>query len=71
MTRGQDDLTIDLIDYSVDSNNPKQGRTIPTDLIVLSASEADCLAHDRVLEEITKASKKTALWAESSNEKTA
>ncbi|MBJ7379931.1 MAG: DNA polymerase III subunit epsilon [Polynucleobacter sp.] len=71
MTRGQDDLTIDLIDYSVDSNNPKQGRTIPTDLIVLSASEADCLAHDRVLEEIAKASKKTALWAESSNEKTA
>jgi DNA polymerase-3 subunit epsilon len=62
MTRGQDDLTIDLIDYSATGENGSKKVSIPTDLIYFKASELDCTEHERILEDISKASKKTPIW---------
>jgi DNA polymerase-3 subunit epsilon len=62
MTRGQDDLTIDLIDYSSTGENGLKRAPLPDDLIYIKASELDCAAHERVLAEITKANKKTPVW---------
>ena len=62
MTRGQEDLTIDLIDYDSKVDATGQARALPTDLIVLQASAADCEAHQLVLAEITKSSKKQPVW---------
>ena len=62
MTRGQDDLTIDLIDYSVTGENGSKKVSIPTNLVYFKASELDCAEHERILEDISKASKKTPIW---------
>jgi DNA polymerase-3 subunit epsilon len=62
MTRGQDDLTIDLIDYSATGESGSKKVSIPTDLIYFKASELDCTEHERILEDISKASKKTPIW---------
>jgi len=62
MTRGQDDLTIDLIDYSASGLNGLEKAPLPTNLVYFKASDLDCEAHTRVLDEISKASKKTPVW---------
>jgi len=62
MTRGQEDLTIDLIDYDSKTDATGQARALPTDLIVLQASAADCEAHQVVMTEIAKSNKKEPVW---------
>jgi len=54
MTRGQDDLTIDLIDYTVTGENGSKKVSIPTNLVYFKASELDCKVHEQILEEISK-----------------
>ncbi|NDA85442.1 MAG: DNA polymerase III subunit epsilon [Burkholderiaceae bacterium] len=63
MTRGQDDLTIDLIDYSATGKDGLAKAPLPTDLIYFKASELDCAEHEKVLQAIEKASKKTPIWS--------
>jgi DNA polymerase III subunit epsilon len=65
MTRGQEDLSIDLVDYSVNTDAAGQAMTLPSDLKILSASPEDCQLHEAILAEITKASKKEAVWGSS------
>lgn len=63
MTRGQNDLTIDMAsagDESIEDTFSKI--QIPKDLIVLKASSDENLEHERVLEEIAKKSKKETIW---------
>ena len=63
MTRGQNDLTIDMAsagDASIEDTFSKI--QIPKDLIVLQASSDENLEHERVLEEIAKKSKKETIW---------
>jgi DNA polymerase-3 subunit epsilon len=62
MTRGQDDLTIDLIDYSVTGVNGLERIPLPTNLVYFKAGDLDCEAHTKVLEDIGKSSKKTPVW---------
>jgi DNA polymerase-3 subunit epsilon len=62
MTRGQEDLTIDLIDYSANLDASGQAKPLPTNLMVLAASAGDCALHEKILEEIAKASKKDPVW---------
>jgi DNA polymerase-3 subunit epsilon len=63
MTRGQEDLSIDLIDYTVGSDSTGQIKPLPTDLKFVAASDEDCQLHEKVLAEITKASKKDSVWS--------
>ena len=63
MTRGQNDLTIDMAsagDASIEDTFSKI--QIPKDLIVLQASSDENLEHEKVLEEIAKKSKKETIW---------
>lgn len=62
MTRGQEDLTIDLIDYSANLDASGQTKPLPSDLMVLAASPDDCKLHEQILAEIAKASKKDPVW---------
>jgi DNA polymerase-3 subunit epsilon len=62
MTRGQEDLTIDLIDYSTNGLNGLERAPLPSNLVYFKASDLDCEAHSKALEEIGKASKKTPVW---------
>jgi DNA polymerase-3 subunit epsilon len=62
MTRGQDDLTIDLIDYSVTGVNGLERIPLPTNLLNFKAGDLDCEAHTRVLDEISKTSNKAPIW---------
>jgi DNA polymerase-3 subunit epsilon len=62
MTRGQEDLTIDLIDYSANLDGSGQTKPLPKNLMVLAASEDDCKLHEQILAEIAKASKKDPVW---------
>lgn len=62
MTRGQDDLTIDLIDYSASGMNGMEKIPLPSDLIYFKANDLDAKAHTKVLDDISKASKKTPVW---------
>jgi DNA polymerase-3 subunit epsilon len=63
MTRGQEDLTIDLIDYTVNNDAAGQPKALPTNLKLLAASPDDCKAHEQILADITKASKKDPVWS--------
>ena len=63
MTRGQEDLSIDLIDYTVGSDSSGQVKPLPTSLKFIAASDADCQLHEKVLAEIAKASKKDSVWS--------
>ena len=63
MTRGQEDLSIDLIDYTVGADSSGQTKSLPTNLKVVAASDEDCLLHEKVLAEIAKASKKDPVWS--------
>lgn len=67
MTRGQEDLTIDLIDYSANLDASGQTKPLPKNLMVLAASEDDCKLHEQILAEIAKASKKDPVWERTVN----
>ncbi len=67
MTRGQEDLTIDLIDYSANLDGSGQTKPLPKNLMVLAASEDDCKLHEQILAEIAKASKKDPVWERAIN----
>ncbi|MDP3621957.1 MAG: DNA polymerase III subunit epsilon [Polynucleobacter sp.] len=62
MTRGQEDLTIDLIDYTVTTTATGQAKQLPTNLMVLAASAEECALHEQILAEIAKSSKKDPVW---------
>lgn len=66
MTRGQEDLSIDLIDYTVDSDSAGQSKALPTNLMVLAANKDDLEQHEKILAEIAKSSKKDSVWSPSS-----
>lgn len=63
MTRGQEDLSIDLIDYTVGSDSEGQSKALPTNLKVLAANKEDLEQHEKILSEITKSSKKDSVWS--------
>jgi DNA polymerase-3 subunit epsilon len=63
MTRGQEDLSIELIDYTVGSDADGHAKALPTNLKVLSASNDDLEQHEKILAEIAKASKKDPVWS--------
>jgi len=63
MTRGQEDLTIDLIDYTVNNDAAGQPKALPTNLKLMAASPDDCKAHEQILADIAKASKKDPVWS--------
>jgi DNA polymerase-3 subunit epsilon len=67
MTRGQEDLTIDLIDYSANLDTSGQIKPLPSNLMVLVASADDCKLHEQILDEIAKASKKDPVWERAVN----
>ncbi len=63
MTRGQEDLSIDLIDYTVGTDSEGHTKSLPTHLKLISASDDECELHEKVLAEIAKASKKDPVWS--------
>lgn len=63
MTRGQEDLSIDLVDYTVGTDASGQMKALPTNLKAISASEEDCQLHEKILTEIAKASKRDPVWS--------
>ena len=63
MTRGQEDLSIDLIDYTVGADSSGHVKELPTDLRVMAASDDDCQLHENILVEIAKSSKKDPVWS--------
>ena len=63
MTRGQEDLSIDLIDYTVGSDSEGQSKALPTNLKVLAANKEDLEQHEKILSEIAKSSKKDSVWS--------
>ena len=67
MTRGQEDLTIDLIDYSANLDASGQTKPLPSNLMVMAASPEDCKLHEQILAEIAKASKKDPVWERAVN----
>jgi len=65
MTRGQESLVIDMLDTTTGSGAAAGDTALSLDryqLTLLSASEAELAAHDKVLNEIDKAHKKTCVW---------
>lgn len=62
MTRGQDDLTIDLIDYNASGKEGLVSSPLPSDLIYFKADQHECAEHEKILEAIAKTSKKTPVW---------
>jgi DNA polymerase III subunit epsilon len=63
MTRGQEDLTIDLVDYTINTDSSGQVKSLPSNLKLLMASAEDCGVHEKILAEIAKASKKDTVWS--------
>jgi DNA polymerase III subunit epsilon len=63
MTRGQEDLSIDLIDYTVDTDSEGNTKSLPTTLKFIAASDDECRLHEKVLAEIATASKKDSVWS--------
>lgn len=63
MTRGQEDLSIDLIDYTVDTDSEGNTKSLPTTLKFIAASDDECQLHEKVLAEIATASKKDSVWS--------
>lgn len=66
MTRGQNDLTIDL-DHGQGkgTENALAQIPLPNDLVVLTATDEECELHDKTLEDIAKKAKKTPVWLNS------
>jgi DNA polymerase-3 subunit epsilon len=65
MTRGQEDLSIDLIDYTVGTDASGHTKALPTELKMFIAGEEDCLLHEKILADIAKVSKKDPVWSPS------
>ena len=65
MTRGQEDLSIDLIDYTVGADAAGQTKALPTDFKVILASDDEIAQHEKILMQIAKASKKDPVWSPS------
>lgn len=65
MTRGQEDLSIDLIDYTVGTDASGQIKALPSTLKLMAASDEDCQLHEKILADIAKASKKDPIWSPS------
>jgi DNA polymerase-3 subunit epsilon len=63
MTRGQEDLTIDLIDYTVNHDAAGLPKALPTNLKLMAASADECKQHEQILADIAKASKKDPVWS--------
>ena len=63
MTRGQEDLSIDLIDYTVGTDSSGHIKALPSDLKIITASDEDLAQHEKILAEIDKASKKDPVWS--------
>jgi DNA polymerase-3 subunit epsilon len=63
MTRGQNDLSMDLGDQGDSAQELGAAKlTIPTNLLVVKASMEETGQHEQTLEEISKKSKKPAIW---------
>ena len=63
MTRGQNDLSMDLSGHGDSSEESSLSKlTIPTDLLIFKASDEENKEHEKTLEEIAKKSKKPAIW---------
>ena len=63
MTRGQEDLSIDLIDYTVGTDSTGHTKALPTSLKLMLASSEDLEQHEKILAEIAKSSKKDSVWS--------
>jgi len=63
MTRGQEDLSIDLIDYTVAADASGHNKALPSNLKLLVANNEEIEQHQKVLAEIAKASKKDPVWS--------
>ncbi len=63
MTRGQEDLTIDLVDYTVATNAAGDIKSLPSNLKLLKASSEECELHEKILAEMTKKNKKDSVWS--------
>lgn len=61
MTRGQNDLSIDLMVAESDSEKYKR-KPLPTSLVIQLASIEEQEAHQAYLEDVAKAAKKPAVW---------
>ena len=61
MTRGQNDLSIDLMGAESDSEKYKR-KPLPTSLVIQLASIEEQEAHQAYLEDVAKAAKKPAVW---------
>ena len=66
MTRGQNDLTIDLDQGQIGSGKETlEAMPLPSDLTILKASAEECALHENTLDEIARKAKKTPVWLES------
>jgi len=63
MTRGQEDLSIDLIDYTVGADSTGHTKALPTSLKLMPASSEDLEQHEKILAEIAKSCKKDPVWS--------
>ena len=64
MTRGQEDLSIDLIDYTVDNEEMESSsKSLPTTLKLITANANEIAQHEKILGEIAKSSKKDPVWS--------
>jgi DNA polymerase-3 subunit epsilon len=63
MTRGQEDLSIDLIDYTVATDSSGHIKALPSDLKIITANDEDLVQHEKILADIAKASKKDPVWS--------
>jgi DNA polymerase-3 subunit epsilon len=64
MTRGQEDLSIDLIDYTAnDDETETASKALPTKLKLIAASSDEMAQHEKILAEIAKSSKKDPVWS--------
>lgn len=63
MTRGQEDLSIDLVDYTVGTDASGHMKALPNNLKLVIASQEDCQLHEKILDEIAKASKRNSVWS--------
>ena len=66
MTRGQEDLSIDLIDYTANNDESEAiSKTLPTQLKMIAATSDEIELHEKILMEIAKSSKKDPVWTPS------
>lgn len=64
MTRGQEDLSIDLIDYTAnDEESEATSKTLPTKLKMIAATTDEIEQHEKILADIAKSSKKDPVWS--------